>query len=98
MAEKLPPAGQKCERTVIPKEKFHPASFRWAHKGPVHLLLACPKSVERGGKKYETRWDERAPMRKQCKLVGSKATATLLVHNIVLASEGGACRKSYKRK
>lgn len=98
MAGKLPPSGQKCERTVIPKEKFHSSSFRWKHTGDVHLLLACPKSVERGGKRHATRWDERAPIKKQCKLVDGKGSATLLVHNLVVPAKKGACRPNYKLK
>lgn len=98
MSVKLPPSGQKCERTIIPKERFHQSSFRWAHKGPIHILIACPKTVQRGSRTVATRWDEKAPVRQQCKLATGKGKVTMLAHNLVVPAQGGQCRPNYKLK
>lgn len=55
----------RCVKEILPKGKFHPASFRnkvmstkKAPKGKSFLMIGCPKFVKgRGMKKaHETRW------------------------------------------
>lgn len=95
MSQSLPT--QKCERTVIPKEKFHKNSFRWTHQGDVHLLVGCPLVSERGGKKSPTKWVEGAKPGSQCQIASTGAKAGTRVHNIVLPSKGGACKTHYRK-
>ncbi len=97
MARKLPPAGQKCERKVEAKSHFHAKSFRWTHHGDSHVMVACPKTVERMGRVVKTRWVERGAPRQQCRLASRPGKVSLRVHAIVMPAKRGQCRRSYRK-
>lgn len=40
----------KCERVVVPKEKFDPKSFRWVQTVKGAVLIGCPKGKFKGAK------------------------------------------------
>lgn len=94
---KLPPRGKKCERQIAPKGQFHDASFRWAHSGPVHVLIACPKRARVGGRLVKTDWVPSAGAYRQCRVAGTKAKVAMSPHKVVTARHGKTCRRSYKK-
>lgn len=41
---------QKCERVVVPKDKFDPKSFRWIQTTKGAVLIGCPVGKFRNGR------------------------------------------------
>lgn len=42
--------GTFCEKTVAPKSRFAPKSFRWKKSGRAWLLVGCPKGKLKRGR------------------------------------------------
>lgn len=80
---RFPPAGKRCVKEIIPKGKFHKASFRnkliktgkgKSPSGKAIVMVGCPKFAKgRGMKKaYETTWITTEAARKaknQCRFI-----------------------------
>ena len=107
----IPAAADRCVKEIIPKEKFHQASFRYTQEktkkspsGKTNLMVGCPKYVKgRGMKKaYRTTWTT-APAaiksRSQCRWVeGPKRgeKAGMRAHIVIEPTgKSGRCRAGY---
>lgn len=88
---------QKCEKIVKPTSAFHKASFRWVKRGSVFLLIGCPKTLDRGGRRIATKWSKNAPAGTQCRVRSSGAPAGTRVHAIVKRASGGRCGRGSHR-
>lgn len=103
----------RCVKEIIPKAKFHKASFRnlvvSTKKAPgvkSFLMVGCPKFVKgRGMKKaYETRWistPQAIKSKTQCRYAeGPKydQKAGMRAHIVLEArSKSGRCREGYEK-
>lgn len=109
----IPPVESRCVKEIIPKEKFHSASFRYTQEktkkspsGKTNLLVGCPKYVKgRGMKKaYPTTWTN-APAaiksRTQCRWTeGPKRgeKAGMRAHIVIEPTgKSGRCRAGYEK-